>query len=41
MGMFRIGRFWSVVLTLVVVYALVKWGVPAASRKRVGASVMA
>jgi hypothetical protein len=32
MGRFRIGRFWSVVLTLLVVYALIKWGVPAASR---------
>jgi hypothetical protein len=29
----RIGRFWSVVITLVVVYALIKWGVPAASRQ--------
>jgi mono/diheme cytochrome c family protein len=29
----RISRFWSVVPTLVVIYALVKWGVPAASRE--------
>jgi len=29
----RIGRFWSVVLTLLVVYALIKWGIPAASRE--------
>lgn len=33
MGMFRIGRFWSVVVALVVVYALVKWGIPAVSRE--------
>jgi len=30
---FRINRFWSIVLTVVVVYALVKWGIPAASRQ--------
>ncbi len=29
----KIGRFWTVVLTLVAVYALIKWGVPAASRQ--------
>ena len=29
----KIGRFWSVVLTLAVVYALIKWGVPWASRE--------
>ena len=29
----RINRFWAVVLTLVTVYALVKWGIPAASRQ--------
>jgi mono/diheme cytochrome c family protein len=28
----RANLFWSVVLTLVVIYALVKWGIPAASR---------
>jgi mono/diheme cytochrome c family protein len=33
MGKLRIGRFWSVALTLLVVYALIKWGVPAASRE--------
>lgn len=32
MAKFRVNRFWSVVLTFVVVYALVKWGIPAASR---------
>jgi len=29
----RISRFWSVVLTVAVVYAAVRWGIPAASRK--------
>ena len=33
MSKFKIGRFWSVVVTLLVVYALIKWGVPAASRE--------
>jgi hypothetical protein len=33
MKKFRIGSFASVVLTLLVVYALVKWGVPAVSRQ--------
>jgi mono/diheme cytochrome c family protein len=33
MGKFKIGRFWSVVLTLLIVYAAIKWGVPAASRE--------
>ncbi len=33
MGGIRIGRFWSVVATLIVVYALIKWGIPAASRQ--------
>ena len=28
----KINRFWSVALTLIVVYALVKWGIPALSR---------
>ncbi len=28
----RINRFWTIVLTLVAVYGLIKWGVPAASR---------
>jgi mono/diheme cytochrome c family protein len=36
MGRLSIGRFWSVVLTLIVVYALIKWGVPAASREMTG-----
>ena len=29
----RLGNFWSVVVTLGVVYAAVKWGIPAASRE--------
>jgi mono/diheme cytochrome c family protein len=29
----KINRFWSIVLTVVVVYAFVKWGIPAASRQ--------
>ena len=29
----RTQRFWSVVLTLLVVYALIKWGIPALSRE--------
>jgi len=29
----RIGGFWSAVVTLLVVYALVKWGIPALSRE--------
>jgi hypothetical protein len=29
----RIPRFWSVVATLIVVYALIKWGIPVASRE--------
>ena len=33
MGRLKIGRFWSVVITLVVVYALIKWAVPWASRE--------
>ena len=33
MSKLKIGRFWSVVVTLMVVYALIKWGVPAASRE--------
>jgi mono/diheme cytochrome c family protein len=33
MNRLRIGRFWSVILTLLVVYALIKWGIPAASRE--------
>jgi mono/diheme cytochrome c family protein len=28
----KINRFWSVVATLAIVYALIKWGIPAASR---------
>ncbi|MDA9983394.1 c-type cytochrome [Gammaproteobacteria bacterium] len=32
MAKFRINRFWSIVLTFFVVYALVKWGIPALSR---------
>ena len=30
---FGIGRFWSMVLTLVVVYAILKWAIPAISRQ--------
>ncbi|MCP4381331.1 MAG: hypothetical protein GY798_07920 [Hyphomicrobiales bacterium] len=33
MSKFKIGSFASVVLTLLVVYALVKWGIPAVSRQ--------
>jgi len=33
MSRFRIGTFWTVVITLGVVYALVKWGIPAVSRE--------
>ncbi len=33
MRKFKIGRFWSVVITLLVVYALIKWAVPAISRE--------
>ena len=32
----RIGRFWSVALTLAIIYAAVKWGIPAASREITG-----
>jgi hypothetical protein len=32
MAKFRVNRFWSIVLTFFVVYALVKWGIPALSR---------
>ena len=32
MAKFKINRFWSTAMTLVVVYALIKWGIPAASR---------
>jgi mono/diheme cytochrome c family protein len=35
-GKFRSGRFWSIVITLVVIYALIEWGVPAASRAITG-----
>ena len=30
---FKLGAFWSVVVTLVVVYVLVTWGIPALSRQ--------
>ncbi len=33
MGKLRIGRFWSTVLTLVAIYALIKWGTPWVSRE--------
>ncbi len=29
----RINRFWSVVLTTILIYAFVKWGIPVASRQ--------
>lgn len=32
----RINRFWATVAALVVIYALVKWGIPAASREITG-----
>jgi mono/diheme cytochrome c family protein len=32
----RINRFWSTVAALVVIYAIVKWGIPAASRQITG-----
>ncbi|MDP6564622.1 MAG: cytochrome c [Alphaproteobacteria bacterium] len=31
--MLRIGRFWSVIITFVLLYALIKWGIPAVSRE--------
>ncbi len=33
MKSFSVNRFWSMVVTLLIVYALVKWGVPAVSRE--------
>jgi mono/diheme cytochrome c family protein len=33
MGKLGINRFWSVILTFVVVYILIKWGIPALSRE--------
>jgi hypothetical protein len=36
MGKLKIGRFWSVILTFLVIYAALKWGVPAASREITG-----
>jgi len=33
MKKFKVNRFWSVVVTLLIVYALVKWGIPAVSRE--------
>ncbi|MEE8308712.1 MAG: hypothetical protein V3R81_15710, partial [Gammaproteobacteria bacterium] len=33
MKMYKINRFWSMVATLLIVYGLVKWGVPAISRQ--------
>ncbi|MDP6389847.1 MAG: cytochrome c [Alphaproteobacteria bacterium] len=32
-GKFGLGRFWTMVLTLVAIYAFIKWGIPAASRQ--------
>ncbi|MCP4768224.1 MAG: hypothetical protein GY875_18380, partial [Gammaproteobacteria bacterium] len=31
--MYKVNRFWSMVATLLIVYGLVKWGVPAISRQ--------
>jgi len=36
MGKLKIGSFWSIILTLLVVYAALKWGVPAVSREITG-----
>lgn len=36
MGRFKINRFWSIALTLVIVYGLVKWGIPWFSRAVTG-----
>jgi len=33
MKMYKVNRFWSMVITLLIVYGLVKWGVPAISRQ--------
>ncbi len=33
MAKLRINRFWSIVATLLIVYSLVKWGIPAVSRE--------
>ncbi len=33
MAKVRINRFWSIVLALLIIYGLVKWGIPAASRQ--------
>ncbi len=33
MSKLRINRFWSIVLALLIIYGLIKWGVPAASRQ--------
>ncbi len=33
MSVFKVNRFWSVVVTFFVVYALVRWGIPALSRE--------
>ncbi|MHA1548960.1 MAG: c-type cytochrome [Alphaproteobacteria bacterium] len=33
---FRIGRFWTVIVTVAIVYAAIKWGIPAASRQITG-----
>ncbi len=36
MGKLKIGSFWTIMLTLLVVYAALKWGVPAVSREITG-----
>ncbi|MCP4377166.1 MAG: hypothetical protein GY794_13450, partial [bacterium] len=33
MKMYKVNRFWSMVAALLIVYGLVKWGVPAISRQ--------
>ncbi|MCH8177701.1 MAG: cytochrome c [Proteobacteria bacterium] len=36
MTKFKINRFWSIILTLLVIYSLIKWGIPALSRQITG-----
>ncbi len=33
---FKIGRFWSAIITLIAVYGIIKWGIPLASRNITG-----
>ena len=32
----KLGAFWNTVITLIIVYALIKWGIPLVSRKITG-----